>query len=812
MPLFLKARTPKQRWFVRSLLLVLSLLLILVVWAVNTLRSSLPVLDGHIHVQGIDGPVVIERDHYGVPTISGNKRTDVAFATGYLHAQDRFFQMDLGRRNSAGELSELVGAIALEHDKQQRKHRFRLVAQQAETLLPERHLQIINAYTKGVNAGLSGLGSKPFEYWLLNTEPQPWSNEDTFLTVFSMYLDLNDGDAILDNTKGYLEQVVSREVIDFLSPLPTRWDSPLVADNLPAPATPTPDQVNLRSKPLSTYQNLTGERIEDAVIGSNNWAASGSMTRHGGALVENDMHLSHRVPNVWYRAQFRYPHPDDSQPDVQITGVSLPGAPIIVVGSNGSVAWSFTNSYGDWVDLISLDMEGDVYQTSEGNESLYQWSETIAVKGQQPVTVDYKSTRWGPVVESLFGNRQYALRWTAHNPEATNLNLVELETATTVRQAMTIANASGIPPQNFTVGDSSGNIGWTIAGRMPSRIELDSTYPVPWGEADNQWSHWLAPDEYPAVINPQSQRIWTANARVASGKALKKLGNGGYALGPRQLQIRNALMSLEQADEDAMLTIALDHRAIYINDWRQLALETLTESARAGHSSRESFYQYLSDWSGQAAVDDIGYRLAREFNDTVTLKIQKSLGRYFFSLSGEVPAKSNHANSDDSWIQRLNHDEEMIWRLLEERPLHWLGPQYESWNDLLLASIDEVIINLGGEAGLAHANWGQRNTAKINHPLSSALPVLGQWLNMPAVPLSGDVWVPKAQQPSSGVSERIVVAPGREEDGIFHMPGGQSGHPLSPYYKLGYMDWVNGSKTPFLPQETQHILTLQPER
>ena len=791
----------------RFLLFIFSLLLILFLWVFGTLWSSLPTLDGNVRVQGINFPVTIERDSYGVPSITGNNRTDVAFATGYLHAQDRFFQMDLGRRNSAGELSELFGSVALKHDKQQRQHRFRLVARQVEALLPERHLQILNAYTKGVNAGLADLGSKPFEYWLLNAEPQPWTNEDTFLTVFSMYLDLNDGSAGLDKTKGYLEQVVPREVVEFLSPLPTRWDSPLVADSLPKPALPDSGQVNLRNKPLNTYNNLTGTLVEEAAIGSNNWAVAGALTRHGGAIVENDMHLNHRVPNVWYRAQFRYPHPDGSQPDVRITGVSLPGTPVIVVGSNGSVAWSFTNSYGDWVDLVALNIEGNVYQTNEGFESLYQWSETIPVKGQEPVIVDYQATRWGPVVESLPGDKQqYALRWTAHNPEATNLNLIDLETTTTARQAMTVANTSGIPPQNFVVGDRDGNIGWTIAGRIPSRLELDSTYPLPWDQADLQWSRWLTTDEYPAVINPESQRIWTANARVASGASYKKLGNGGYAPGPRQLQIRNALMGLEQADEDAMLAIALDHRGIYMNGWRQLALNTLTESARAGHSGRQSFYRYLSEWSGKAAVDDVGYRLTREFNDNVTLKILQSLGRYFLSLSEDVTT-----DIDDSWLQKLNHKEEMIWRLLDERPLHWLSPQYESWNELLLTSIDEVIANLGGESGLAQANWGQRNTAKINHPLSSALPVIGQWLNMPAVPLSGDTWMPRAQKPSSGVSERIVVAPGHEDDGIFHMPGGQSGHPLSPFYKLGYMDWVNGSKTPFLPQETRHTLTLTPD-
>ena len=797
----------KHKWLKRSLLLIFSLLLILFLWALSTLRGSLPKLDGDIPVKGLAAMVTVERDSYGVPTITGQNRSDVAFALGYVHAQERFFQMDLGRRNSAGELSELVGAVALGHDKTQRRHRFRLIAQQAETMLPEKHQQVLDAYTRGVNTGLDDLSAKPFEYWLLNVEPKPWSNEDTFLTVFSMYMDLNDDGAGLDHVKGYLEQVTSRDVIDFMSPLRTRWDSPLIADNLPIPELPGSEKVNLNSKPVAFYNDLSGELFEDAVIGSNNWAMSGQLTDHGGALVENDMHLSHRVPNVWYRAQLRYPHPDNANSEVQVTGVTLPGTPIIVVGSNGSVAWSFTNSYGDWVDLVTLEKEGDVYQTVDGPESLYHWSETIHVKGQASVTENYQATRWGPVVESHIDGKQYALRWTAHNPQATNLNLIGLETVTNIREAMATANSSGIPPQNFTVGDRHGDIGWTIAGRVPSRLAgLDTTYPIPWSKVDQHWARWLMTEEYPAVINPESNRIWTANARIASGDDYEKLGNGGYASGPRQQQIRDALMQIDKADETAILNVALDHRALYMEDWRQIILEALTKPVRVVHPARQVFFDHVSHWSGQAAVDDVGYRLTREFNDAVTLKVLKPLGRYFLSLSD-----NGNTNIGDGWLQKLNHEEEMIWRLLDERPQHWLNPEYTNWNELFVEAVDEVIAKLGGAGQLAQADWGQRNTAKVNHPLSSAIPVVGQWLNMPAVPLKGDIWTPLAQKPSFGVSERIIVAPGKEESGIFHMPGGQSGHPLSPFYKLGFMDWAEGRKAPFLPQETEYSLRLLPQ-
>ncbi|MGI9275210.1 MAG: penicillin acylase family protein [Endozoicomonas sp.] len=794
-------------WLKKGAVLALSLLLLSFLIIYVLLIRSLPILEGDKTVPWIKAAVSVHRDSMGIPVIKGQSRTDVAFATGYLHAQERFFQMDLNRRNSAGELSELFGELALEHDKRQRMHQFRKVAGQVVSRMSANKLSVLNAYTAGVNQGLKDLGSKPFEYWLLNAEAVPWRNEDTYLTVFSMYLDLNDDEVRLDNAKGFLSRVTSPEVIEFLSPLGTRWDSPLDEGELPALATPGVDQVNLREKSADFYAGLTGTLLEDAMIGSNNWAVSGHLTDHGAAIVEDDMHLNHRVPTIWYRAQLRYPHPVQTGEELTITGVTLPGAPIIVVGSNGKVAWGFTNSTADWVDLVELEASADgTYRTPEGPEVLSSWTETIAVKGQQPVVVTYTGTRWGPVIDSAYDSLKYALRWTAHNPAATNVDLINLETVQDIYEAMHVANRSGIPPQNFTVGDSQGNIAWTIAGKIPRRSGLDSTYPLPWEEADSHWQEWLPTKEYPRVVNPESSRIWTANARIVSGEDYEKLGNGGYALGPRQLQIRDALMSMEKADEQSLLSVALDNRALYMENWRRLILEVLSGEARSEDIGRQSFHDHVDNWSGKAAVDDVGYRLVREYHDALNLKIMQSLGRYFLSLSDDA-----RDDVEDGWLQKINHEGELLLRLLEARPMHWLSPEYASWEELLIETVDEVVTKLGGMEQLSEATWGQRNTSRINHPLSAALPVVGQFLNMPAAALAGDLWVPRSQKPASGVSERMVVAPGKEEQGIFHMPGGQSGHPLSPFYKAGYMDWVEGKSSPFLPGKVRYTLVLNPE-
>ncbi|WP_422462526.1 MULTISPECIES: penicillin acylase family protein [unclassified Endozoicomonas] len=792
-------------WLRRGFFLLVSISLLIILTAFVLLRQSLPMLEGEVEAPFLNAAVTIERDAQGVPLISGSDRMDVAFATGYLHAQERFFQMDLNRRNSAGELSELVGDLALDHDKRQRKHRFRKVAQQAVEIMSAEHQALLNAYTDGVNHGLKDLGQKPFEYLLLGVEPELWQNEDSFLSIFSMYMDLNDDEVKLDNLKGFLSRVTVPAVIDFLSPLKTRWDSPMQPGELPDVPTPGAELVDLRSKETELYANLGGTTLEDSLIGSNNWAVSGELTDHGGAIIQDDMHLSHRVPTIWYRASLSYPHPDQPEDRVRITGVTLPGTPFIVVGSNTHIAWGFTNTAGDWVDLVELDIDDGQYMTNDGPKPLERWTETIHIKDQEPVVVDYSGTHWGPVVDSAYDDTQYALRWTAHRPQATNVNLVSLEVARNAEQGMAIANRSGIPPQNFTVGDREGNIGWTVAGQIPNRSVIDSTYPLPWQQADDNWGGWLPDVHYPRVYNPADQRVWTANARIVSGADYDKMGNGGYALGPRQIQIRDALMALERADEQALLEIALDHRALYMDNWRRLLLDTLTEDVMAGNLSRQTFYRYVNNWSGKAATDDVGYRLVREYKDALKLKIMSSLGRYFLSLSPEAKE-----DVEDGFMQKLNHESEMIWRLLEERPLHWLSPQYENWDELLIETVDQVVSDLGGVDQLGNATWGQRNTADIRHPLSGAIPVFGRLLEMPAVPLSGDVWMPRAQRADQGVSERLVVSPGREDEAIFHMPGGQSGHPLSPFFSAGYMDWVEGKASPFLPGDAKYTLTLTP--
>src|SRR5262245_10270010 len=205
------------------------------IWARAEIRGSLPAIDGTHEMPGLSAPVRVERDHLGIPTIHGATRDDVARALGFLHAQDRFFQMDLARRRAAGELAELVGVRAIVLDREIRIHRFRTIARRAVDLLTPANRRVIDAYTAGVNSGLSTLGEVPFEYLLLRQTPRPWRPEDCFLVVLSMFVTLQDTDGSYESTLGTMHDVLPEAMFAFLAPKGTEWDTPVMGEAFSTP-------------------------------------------------------------------------------------------------------------------------------------------------------------------------------------------------------------------------------------------------------------------------------------------------------------------------------------------------------------------------------------------------------------------------------------------------------------------------------------------------------------------------------------------------------------------------------------------------
>jgi penicillin amidase len=794
----LRPRRAWRRFFV-ALLVLIGLLLVAgaagALWFRHLLAASLPQVEGRRTLAGLGAEVTIERDASGVPVVRAANRLDAARAFGFLHAQERFFQMDLMRRQAAGELSALFGAPALPLDKENRIHGLRAVARRIREGLAPEERSLVQAYAEGVNAGLAALGGPPFEYLLLRQAPAPWLPEDSLLIPLAMAIELHRPNGRRELSLGAMSDLLPRPLFDFLTAAGTEWDAPLEGGLLPAPPLPGPEVFDLRRETVRAKHLPWRGFAERQARGSNNWAVAASHTADGHAWLANDMHLGISVPNTWYRAQMVLP-------DRRITGLTLPGNPAFAVASTGRIAWGFTNAYVGWHDLVIVDAapgEPDTYRTPQGPRRFGHRTEVIHVKGKADVKLEVRDTVWGPVLfDRDHAGRPLAFSWVAYHPDAVNLGIVDLERADGVDEALAIAHRAGLPPQNFVVADAQGRIAWTVIGKIPKRIGFDGKVPTSWADGTRRWEGWLAPEEVPQVVDPPSGRIWTANNRILAGDELARVGDSGYWLGARARQIRDGLMALDKARPEDLLRIQLDDRALFLERWRRLLLDTLV-SAMGGRGRRREMRDLVErSWTGRASIDSVGYRLVKEFRQEVRNQTFE-------------PLVARCAAADERFdLGEMRQLEGPLWRLVTEKPLHLLDPRFKSWDEALLAAADAVLARYAGEP-LAERTWGERNLSRIRHPLSAALPAFAaRFLDVPSRPLPGDVDMPRLQGPAFGSSERIVVSPGKEETGYFHMPVGQSGHPLSPNYRDGQKAWEEGRPTPFLPGKAVQRLKLVP--
>jgi penicillin amidase len=248
-----------------------------------------------------------------------------------------------------------------------------------------------------------------------------------------------------------------------------------------------------------------------------------------------------------------------------------------------------------------------------------------------------------------------------------------------------------------------------------------------------------------------------------------------------------------------MLAIQTDDRAFWIEHWRRVALAALDANALNGHPQRAEFRRLVETWDGRADADAVGYRLVRAFYYSL-------YDAWFGNLDKDLAALAPHLG-----YRAANSRYEVVMESLADHHA-WVPDRFVNWQAFMLDRIDHTIAQLPKGAKLEGARWGDRNRAEIVHPfarmLPSWLPWVRGWLGTPRDPLAGDINMPRVQGPSFGASERFAVSPGREQDGIFEMPGGQSGNPLSPYFIAGHEAWVQGEPTPFLPGAAVHRLTL----
>lgn len=769
----------------RLLLLVVVLGLAGTAVVYGVLSLSLPALDGKGHSEAINEPVIISRDVLGQAVIKAQSHNDAAYGLGYAHGQDRFFQMDLLRRNAAGELSEIFGKAALALDKKMRFHQLRKRSQVILKNLPESDKQLLKSYAQGVNEGLAQIGYSSFEYLLTGAQQRPWQSEDSLLIIFSMYLDLQSATFERDQALIQIEQQYGKHMLKFLTQ-PSQYQAALDSSQLAPysagiPKLPIPKQQTQQS---STVQSSTpamyafNSFAASQERGSNNWAVTGALTTTGAAMLSDDMHLAMAVPVIWYKAQLNYVH---NNVKTQVTGVSLPGAPAIVVGTNNHIAWGFTNGYIDTADWVAL----------TSNNKTWQVDEQIALPNNEAETYTLTLSEYGPV--KYINGQAYALSWAAHQSYAVNMQLLQLEQATEVDDALAIASDVGIPVQNLIVVDSQGSAAWKLMGgipgrKAPSELSVKSTdYSPLWLQNEAQ---------RPVVKNPVSGRIWTANSRVVSAQDNERFGNGGYSLGARATQVRDRLFEKQKFVEDDFYQLQLDNQARFLIPWHALLLKQL----KAGEGNNAAYISAVENWQQCACASSVGYTLVKHYRDEV-------INITFSTLQQSLSEK----NGTLSYVRR--DLEPAVWQLINAQPSSWLNPQFSTWEQQLQGAFSQTIAKLSTQYGnnIQGWQWGKVNELVIEHPFAKQIPILARFLNMPKTPGFGDSYMPAVQGRSFGASQRFIVQPGHLENAILTVPGGQSGHPLSNFYRAGFSQYINAENTPLLPQALVHQIIISPK-
>ncbi len=787
----------RPRFYIFSIIALCVVILAIGVISLFALRGSVPHYFGIVELSGLEYGVTVERDHLGIPTITADNRVDLARALGFTHAQERFFQMDLLRRSSAGELSELFGEIAINVDKKKRIHQSRSVAQESVAMLSQDERDFLIAYTEGVNQGISII-VRPWEYFLLRKTPAEWLLEDSLLVGLAMFYELEDPQGINDLTRGYMKRMLPEALYDFMIHNGSSWTAAI--DDSEIPLRPLSDSIDF------TYcAETVGEQDPTLVFhdphmtGSNSWALSGEYTEEGyGALVACDMHLSLRVPSIWYRASFRYRDYDGE--DVLLDGITLPGVPVMILGSNRHIAWGITSGKTNTTDVVLIEeTRPGYYSTPDGEHAFEEVVEMISVAGKEPVPFTFLKTIWGPVIDEDFFGQKVALQWLGHDPRCINLQMWLFEHIKTAQEALDAAYSIGTPSLNLVVGDADGNIGWTLLGYIPEHVGYGGDLPTSFASGDARWVGPLPKERRPSLHNPPSGKILTANNRIMGNQWLDLFGDGGYLNGIRAYQIKHRLEGIERVTPQEMLSIQLDDEALFYRRWQKLLLEVLRQERCQFDPLKKEMREIIVAWDGYASVDSVAFTLIKSFRESLS----HSLVERIFQPCMERWDQFNP--------ERFDY-EEPIWIILQERPPTLRDPSYESWDAEFASHVDRFLQLYGddGDIDWESCQWGKWNALAIHHPLSRAVPVLGYFLDFVGDSISGDAFTPKMVKPDKGASQRMVVIPGHEEESIFHHPCGQSGHPLSRYYRTSHEDWLQGNPSPLLPGETERMLMLQP--
>ena len=760
----------------------------------SVLQDSLPRRSGAVSLPALAAPVTVELDLHGVPRIRGARLTDVFTVQGFVHAQERFFQMDLARRNVAGELAEILGEDALALDRSRRVFQYRARAQALQETLPADHRRWLAAYAQGVNAGLADLARRPPEYWLLGTEPVPWTVADSLLVAYYFSITLSTNHT-LEKPQGVMEATLPAEVYRFMTPSLSRFDRPIVVPSNPdltggyAPLPiPPPHAMDLRGV---TAPEPSRAVIDPPLLGpaSNHWVADRSRTLRADAILASDPHLRLRLPNVFYRCELYWP-------EGAARGVSIPGVPGVAVGATDHLAWGPTVSMADqsdWVVVEVLPTDSDRYLVPGGTESFHVETEAIRVKGRDASErLEIRHTRWGPVAEEDWLGRPLALRAAWLEPDGVNLGLLNLLFAQNVAEGVAVLQEWAGPSNNWMVADDAGAIAWVVNGPLPRRVGFDGSAPVSWAQEGIGWVGRRLP---PALVAPADGTLFAANNRTLPAEAARELSRI-WTRPFRAHRIGELLGAGDRFTEADFLQMQLDTRA-QAYDWlRDLILEIIPESETV--PALLEARAHAKDWNGHADPGQTGFRILNVYYQALLQRVLTPLLK---------PALA----ADPAFVFEWPLVDEPLRRILEDRPGHLLTSEHAGWDAFLRTVLLDALADVERSPARpgSGALWGEVNRLDVGHVFSD-LPILGRRLRLPSDTLPGSTVSLRVATPSYGAVIRMVVSPAHPERGILQMPGGQSGHFLSPNFADLHGQWVAGSPTPFLAGPTVWRFALRP--
>lgn len=728
------------------------------------LASSLPPLGGREPVAALGDSVIVLWDSLAVPHVVAASDSDFFTALGYLHARDRMWQMDLLRHAAEGRLSELFGARTVASDRGLRQLELRRIALARLAAAGPASRRLGAAYARGVNAWLAR-GNRALEFRLLGHTPEPWeplhSQEVGVLQAWDLH---STGDEL--ELAAAARQLGAARAAELVPEYPDTAPVIVAGYECPAPCVRRPqpalgDGLPVRIPPPGQSHSATA---------SNSWVLSGRRTVSGKPILANDPHLTLRAPGTWYLVSAH-------SPEYEIVGATIPGAPVVVLGHTRQVAWGFTNGMVDDVDYVveQLSTDSTRYRTAAGWAPVEVVAETIVVKGDpEKVVYARRRTVHGPLVDAgdaLDSNRALAMRWVGQDVDSDELSaLIAMARATSWASFAAALRGFRSPEQNVVYADAAGIIAYSLAGHVPVRRSGDGVTPTRGWTEEGRWERYLTTEELPRVVSPAEGFIVTANNRIV-GPGFPFVLTRSWELPYRAQRIRELLRADSLATAGSVSRHQLDVVDAFGRAMKGLAARAALDVGRADLADR------LRSWTGAMTVEAIEPTL-------------------FWGWYREVQRLVFQDDAIDYW---------------PAEPVHrWLARGASPWFDHAGTSDREDLQALGRLAMRTVLDrgdvvpWGRAHETVMEHPLA-AVPVLGRLVRFNIGPFEaagGNYTVNVAsssrrRSPFSstwGPSLRHVVDFGDVDGpgGGFILPGGQSGHPLSPHYRDQTAKWRRG--------------------